>query len=327
MGRDRTVDLIIAGQGAAGYAAALYAARYGLSVAVCGQTFGGETATGGIIENYPSWPQIDGFDLMVNFKEQATTSKAEILESDLTSVERGDDCFRSVLADGTIVRSGAVLLAVGRVRRTLGLAHEQQWTGRGISYCSTCDAPLYRGKVVAVVGGGNAAVDGAVLCAHYAVRVYLLYRGKELKRPDAVALERLRQQANIQVLLGTAVVELIGRDESGLEGIRVSQPMGYRRRLRVDGLFVEIGADPRTEIPKQLGVDLNSVTNEVHVDRMMRTNVAGVFAAGDLTDGSGGLKQTITAAAQGAIAAFSAYHYLSTAGHRSSLPEHRTEHS
>jgi thioredoxin reductase (NADPH) len=310
--RGRTVDLMIAGQGAAGYAAALYAARYGLSVAVCGQDFGGETATGGVIENYPGWPQIDGFDLMLKFKEQAASNNVEILESDVTSIERGDDCFTSSLADGTLVRSSALLLALGRDRRTLGLAHEEEWTGRGVSYCSTCDAPLYRGKVVAVVGGGNAAVDGAILCAHYAVQVYLVYRGEELVRPDAVALEQLRQLANIQVMLQTEVVELIGRDEFGLEGIRVSRPLGGSDRLRVDGLFVEIGADPRTEIPTQLGVDLNGITNEVHVDRMMHTNVEGVFAAGDLTDGSGPLKQTITAAAQGAIAAFSAYHHVST---------------
>ena len=310
MERDRTVDLMIAGQGAAGYAAALYAARYGLTLIVCGDTFGGETATGGMIENYPGWPGIDGFDLMVKFKEQVAANSVEILESDLASVERSDDCFRSSLTDGTQVRSRAVLLALGRDRRTLGLAHEREWIGRGISYCSTCDAPLYRGKVVAVVGGGNAAVDGAILSAQHAVRVYLLYRGERLERPDAVLLEQLRRQANVEVLLKTEVVELIGRDESGLEAIRISRPLKGNDRLPVDGLFIEIGADPRAEIPTQLGVELNGTTKEVHVDRMMHTNIEGVFAAGDLTDGSGPLKQTITAAAQGAIAAFSAYHYL-----------------
>lgn len=314
MERERTVDLLIAGQGAAGYAAALYAARYGLKLIVCGDAFGGETATGGMIENYPGWPGIDGFDLMVKFKEQVTTNNVEILESDLASVVRVDDGFRSSLTDGTLVRSKAVLLALGRDRRRLGLAHEREWIGRGISYCSTCDAPLYRGKVVAVVGGGNAAVDGAILSAQHAARVYLLYRGEELRRPDAVLLEQLRRQANIQVLLKTEVVELIGRDESGLEAIRISRPLGDNDRLPVDGVFIEIGADPRTEIPTQLNIELNGTTREVHVDRMMRTNVEGVFAAGDLTDGSGPLKQTITAAAQGATAAFSAYHYMMSGG-------------
>jgi len=301
---------MIAGQGAAGYAAALYAARYGLTLIVCGDAFGGETATGGRIENYPGWPGIDGFDLMVKFKEQVATHNVAILESDLASVASGDDGFRSRLADGTRIRSTAVLLALGRDRRRLGLAHEREWIGRGVSYCSTCDAPLYRDKVVAVVGGGNAAVDGAILSAQHAAHVYLLYRGEELRRPDAVLLERLRQQANIRVLLKTEVVELIGREASGLEAIRISRPHGDTDRLPVDGLFIEIGADPRTEIPTALGVALNKATTEVHVDRMMCTNVEGVFAAGDLTDGSGPLKQTITAAAQGAIAAFSAYHYI-----------------
>jgi thioredoxin reductase (NADPH) len=306
----RLIDLLIAGQGAAGYAAALYAFRYGLSLVVCGEQFGGETATGGLIENYPGWPGIDGFELMAKFKEQVTTDEIEILDSNVTSVERARDAFESTLADGTVLRSRAIVLAMGRHRRTLGLDHEQEWTGRGISYCSTCDAPLYRDKVVAVVGGGNSAVDGALLSARHAARVLLLHRGEELRRPDAILLERLRRQSKIQVHLKTEVTELIGRADSGLEAIRISRPLDGSDVVSVSGLFIEIGADPRNEIPKQLGVDLNRTTGEVQVDRMMCTNIDGVFAAGDLTDGSGPLKQTVTAAAQGAIAAFSAYGYI-----------------
>jgi thioredoxin reductase len=280
---------------------------------MCGESFGGETATGGMIENYPGWPGIDGFELMAKFKEQIASDNVEILESNLASVASDDDHFASRLVDGTVVGSRAIVLALGRDRRTLGLAHEQEWIGRGISYCSTCDAPLYRDKVVAVVGGGNAAVDGALLIARHAARVSLLYRGAELRRPDAVLLERLGQQTKIQVLLETEVVELIGSDQSGLEAVRISRPLNGDNRLAVDGLFIEIGAEPRDEIPTQLGVELNGTTGEVHVDRMMHTNVPGVFAAGDLTDGSGPLKQTVTAAGQGAVAAFSAYHYLLSA--------------
>ena len=312
---DHTVDVLIAGQGAAGYTAGLYAARYGLATVICGDTFGGETATGGDIQNYPGWPSIDGFDLMLKFREQVSAYDVPLLDADLADIERASDCFISTLADGTTVQSAAVILAIGRERRRLGLANEAAWVGRGVSYCTTCDAPLYRGKSVAVVGGGDSAVEGALLAAQHADEVRLIYRGSEFVRPAAVLLERLGAEPRVEVLLNTEVVELVG-EESGLRAIRVSGADGDQRVIDIDGLFVEIGADPRTAIAETLGVELNPATREVHVDRMMRTDVEGIFAAGDLTDGSGPLKQTVTAAAQGAVAALSAYQYVSEEGRR-----------
>ena len=312
MDGQRKVDVLIAGQGAGAFAAGLYSARYQMNTVIAGETFGGETAIGGVIENYPGAPDIDGFDLMLKMQEQVQKYDVPIMSAKVEHIRRVDGCFEVDLSDGTIIHAASVVLAVGRERRKLGLAHEDDWTGRGVSYCSTCDAPLYRGKNAAIVGGGNAAVEGAILTARYATDVYLIYRRERFTRPDPVLLRLLNEAENVHVLFETVVTELIGSDESGLEAIRLSRPYEGSDVLRVDGVFVEAGADPRLDLPHELGLDINPQTNEVHVDKMMRTGVDGVYAAGDLTDGSGPLKQTVTAAAQGAIAALSAYHHVSS---------------
>ena len=297
-------DVVIAGQGAAAFSAALYAARYQLRTVVVGEVFGGETATGGMIENYPGFPEIDGFDLMMKFREQAEKYDVPIVDDKVVSIEGDAHCYTATTLSGEQYLAPTVILAVGRERRKLGLEHEEEWTGRGVSFCSTCDAPLHRGNTVAVVGGGSAATEGAVLLASYAEQVYLVYRRTEFTRPEPVIMRRLEEAANVVPVLGANVIELKGDD--GLTGVVLDREHGGSRELHVDGLFIEIGADPRVDLANQLGVDLNEV-NEVKVDRHMKTNVHGIFAAGDLTDASGDLKQTVTAAAQGAIAATSAY--------------------
>ena len=311
MNDQRKVDVVIAGQGAGAFAAGLYSARYQMSTVIVGETFGGETAIGGVIENYPGAPDIDGFDLMLKMQEQVQKHGVPVVNAKVEHIRRVDDCFEADLSDGPAAHAASVILAVGRERRKLGLPNEQAWTGRGVSYCSTCDGPLYRGKVAAIVGGGDSAVEGAILTAKYATDVYLIYRRERFTRPEPVLLRLLGQAENVHVLFETRVTELIGSDEKGLEAIRLSRPHNGSDALTVDGIFIEAGADPRLDLPRELGLDINPQTNEVHVDRMMRTGVEGVFAAGDLTDGSGPLKQTITAAAQGAVAALSAYQYVS----------------
>ncbi len=310
MSEVREADLLIAGQGAAAFAAALYAARYQMDVVIAAEQFGGETAIGGMIENYPGTGDIDGFELMMKFKEQVDKLEVPTLNSNVVGAKKEGDRFRVELEDGTVVSALSVILAVGRERRKLNLPHEEEWTGNGVSYCSTCDAPLYRNKqAAAVVGGGNAAVEGAILLAKYAETVYLVYRGAKLFRPEPILLKVLEKTNNVKVLLETEVAELLGSDETGLTGIKLTKPYEGQDELTLDGLFIEAGADPRLEIPNQLGLELNPDTNEVHVDRMQKTNVPGVYAAGDLTDGTD-LKQTITAASQGAISALSAYTHV-----------------
>ena len=315
-------DVLIAGQGAAGFAAALYSARYQMRTIVLGDTFGGETATGGNIENYPGFPEIDGFELMMKFREQVEGYDVPVVAENVASVEYDGHLFRSTTSEGNAFTSTAVVLSVGRERRKLGLEHEEEWTGRGVSFCSTCDAPLHRGNVVAAVGGGNAAVEGAILLGKYARQVYIIYRRDSFARPEPVTLRLLAEADNVRPLFNTSVVELKGTD--GLDGVVLDRPVDGATELALDGLFIEIGADPRVELPNQLGLELNAV-NEVTVDKTMRTNVPGVLAAGDLTNASGDLKQTITAAAQGAIAATSAYAYVSE--HASACKTHAAGYS
>ena len=310
MSEVKQVDVLIGGQGAAAFAAGLYSSRYQVDTLIAGEQFGGETAIGGTIENYPGQPDIDGFDLMMKFKEQVDKLETPTAYSNLKTISKNGDVFRVVLDDDTEIDAISVILAVGRERRKLSLPKEEEWTGNGVSYCSTCDAPLYRNKAAAaVVGGGNAAVEGALLLSKYAATVYLVYRRDELTRPEPILLKVLEQTDNIKVLYSTEVVELLGSDEAGLTGIRLSKPWEGKDELTIDGLFVEAGADPRLEIPNQLGLEINPDTGEVHVDRSLKTSVEGIYAAGDLTDGTD-LKQTITAAAQGAVAALSAYQHV-----------------
>ena len=297
-------DAVIVGQGAAAYAAALYAARYQMRTIVIGEMFGGETATGGLIENYPGYPEIDGYDLMLKFREQAEKYEVPVVEDKVESIDRTAHCFEARTSSGETYRGTTVILAVGRERRKLGLQHEDEWTGRGVSFCSTCDAPLHRGNVVAVVGGGDAAVKGAVLLSKYAERVYIVYRGAAFTRPEAANLRLLEGSANVERLFNTNVIRLKGDDS--LSGIVLDQEVNGSAELTVNGLFIEIGADPRTELARQLEIQLND-RDEIIVDKAMRTNVHGVFAAGDVTDAGGELKQTLTAAAQGALAATAAY--------------------
>lgn len=304
-------DVLIVGQGAAAYAAALYAARYQLKSILFGASFGGETATGGLIENYPGHAAIDGFDLMTKFREQVEKYQVPIVGEDIASLARSEDCFVATTGEGDTYQGASAILAVGRERRKLGLKHEDEWTGRGVSYCSTCDAPLHRGRVVAVVGGGDAAVKGAVLLSRYAEKVYIIYRKERFTRPEPENLRQVEERPNIEPLFNANVIELKGTD--GLAAIVLDRARNGSRELELSGLFIEIGADPRAELANQLGVELNEL-EEIKVDRFGRTNVAGVFAAGDVTDASGALKQTIVAAAQGALAATAAYEYVSVHG-------------
>ena len=304
----KNYDVLIAGQGAAAFAAGLYTARYQMKSIIVGETFGGETATGGLIENYPGYPEIDGFDLMMKFREQVASYDVPILDDKVSAVKKDSNDFQIETESGEKYIASSVILGIGRERRKLGLQNEDEWTGKGVSFCSTCDAPLHRENIVAIVGGGNAAIEGAVLLSKYASTVYLIYRRNKFTRPEPVNLKLLNDSKNIIQLLDTNVTSLLGDD--GLNEISIDKPYNNSTNLNVDGLFIEIGADPRVEIPIQLGIKLNE-KNEVIVNNEMETNVAGILAAGDLTDASGDLKQTITAAAQGAIAAKSAYTYVS----------------
>ena len=296
-------DLAIIGSGAAGLGAALYAGRYRMKVLVVGKEFGGETAKAGMIENYPGVPAVDGYELMGVMKKQAAALGVEFINAEATGATRQEHCFE-VAANKTTYQAHRIIFATGAERRRLGIPNETELTGRGVHYCVTCDGPVYGGKTIAMVGGGDASVKGAVLAAEYAAKLFLIVRGKEVSA-EPINLEKMKSLGSkIEVIPETEVKEIIG--EKMLEKVRLSRPYNGSEELVIDGLFVEVGAIPNIELAKMLGVELDE-RGYVKVDNMMQTNIDGVFAAGDAVNHFGAFKQDITAAAMGAVAATSAY--------------------
>lgn len=308
-------DLIIIGSGVAGLAAAVYGRRYKLETLVIEGKFGGETATAGTIENYPGIKSIDGYELMKAMREQARDlgtvfqkGKADRIQP---PAKEGEPFL--VSAGQEQFQGATVILAIGAERRHLGLPREEELTNKGVHYCWTCDGPLYGGKRVAMVGGGDSSVKGVNFLAEYAEKIYLIVRGKEI-HAEPINLERMKKlRDKVEVLLEHEVKELVGAKK--LEKLILSSP-GHKEGeelddLVVDGLFVEIGFDPDRTFAEQLGLQVNE-KGYTKVDNMMKTNVPGVFAAGDATDHFGSFKQDITASAMGAVAATSAYEYHQT---------------
>ncbi|HEY4510176.1 MAG TPA: FAD-dependent oxidoreductase [Candidatus Paceibacterota bacterium] len=300
-------DLVIIGSGAAGLAAALYAGRYKMTTLVIAGEFGGETSTAGSIENYPGVKAIDGYDLMKIMKEQAQAVGAEIKDGKVVKIERMNGGCKVTTEEGDVYETRAVILATGSRRRHLNLPNEKELTGRGVHYCWTCDGPLYGGKTVAMVGGGDSSVKGVNFLAEYAKKIYLIVRGNAV-HAEPVNEERMKNLGDkVEVLLEHEVKEIVG--EKMLEKLVLSSPKHELDELVLDGLFIEVGFDPDRTFAEQLGLELDE-KGYMKVDNMMRTNTPGVFAAGDATTHFGGFKQDITAAAMGAVAATAAYEYL-----------------
>lgn len=296
-------DVIIIGSGAAGFGAAIYSGRYRMKSLVIGKEFGGETAKAGVIENYPGFQSIDGFDLMDTMKQHAKHVGAEMLDGEVTGITRQAHCFETRVGDDNY-QAHAIIFAIGAERRRLGLPNEKELTGRGIHYCVTCDGPVYTGKTIAMVGGGDASVKGAVFAAEYVSRLILLIRGKEVIA-EPINLERMKKLSDkIEVVSEIEVKEIIGKDK--LEKLILSRLYNDSLELAVDGLFVEIGAVPNVALAKSLGVTLDE-RGYIKVDNMMKTNIDGVFACGDVVNHFGSFKQDITAVAMGSVAATSAY--------------------
>ena len=298
-------DVVIVGGGPAGYTAALYAARAGLSVMVLEKfSAGGQMTETPMIENYPAFSEgIDGFSLGERMKNGAERFGAETAQTEVLSLELTGDPKRIVTDSGELY-ARSVILATGAVHRHLGLAHEEELIGRGVGYCAACDGMLYRGKTVAVVGGGNSAVSDALLLSKLCKKVYLIHR-RDTLRATKVYHEPLMRAENVEVLWNSRVSELLF--EKKLTGVRVENLVsGEESELSLDGLFVSIGRSPATELVRGQ-VELDEA-GYVKADESTKTNLAGVFAAGDVR--AKALRQIVTAAADGAVAAHFAEEYL-----------------
>ncbi|MBI2645109.1 FAD-dependent oxidoreductase [Candidatus Uhrbacteria bacterium] len=305
-------DLIVVGSGAAGLSAGIYAGRYRLKTAVFGDEFGGLNTNAGNIQNYPGYVEIDGLELVMRMKEQALIAGAEVIDQRIMHITKADDgCFFVQTEKGDEHHATAIILATGSAHRHLGLPHEKEWTSKGIHYCTVCDAPLYGDKTIAIVGGGDGAIKGASLAAEYAKKMYILVRGPKL-RAEPINIDALMKFGEkVQILYETQVTALLGTDR--LEGITLSRAYQGVLELSLDGLFIEIGQSPRVELAQALGVSLDA-TAYINTDATMKTNIEGVFVAGDVSNLFGTFRQDITVAAMGAVAATSAYQYIKKHG-------------
>jgi len=301
-------DIIIVGSGPAGYTAAIYAARAGLApLVVAGSvTAGGALMNTTEVENFPGFPEgVNGPDLMENLQAQAEKFGAEVLWDDATELRLADPVKTVVLADGTALRARAVILSTGSAYRELGLPDEKRLSGRGVSWCATCDGFFFREQAVAVVGGGDSAMEEATFLTRFASKVYVIHRREEL-RASKIMADRAAADPKIEFVWNSEVVGIEGAEK--LSGITLRSTVdGTERPLDVTGLFVAIGHVPRSEL--LVGqVDLDDEGYALVEGRSQRTNLAGVFACGDLVDHT--YRQAITAAGTGCAAALDAQHYL-----------------
>jgi thioredoxin reductase (NADPH) len=291
-------DLIIIGGGPAGLMAAVYAARYKLKTLVVSKTMGGTAATAHKICNHPSHVEIKGFELMQKYTKQVEELKVPIIYDEVTNLEIGKNNEFKVSVSEDEFKAKKVIFAIGTERTKLNIPGENKLLGRGVSYCATCDAALFKNKTVAVVGGSNAALTAALLLAEYCHKVYLIYRGEKFIRPEPAWVELVENEKKIEILFKEEVVEIKG--EKSVEEIKLKSG----KMLKLNGVFVETGSIAKTDLISNLNVKLDE-RGYVTTDKEGKTDIHGLFAAGDITNNT--LKQIVTAAAEGAIAAHSAY--------------------
>ena len=301
----KTYDVIIVGGGPAGYGAALYCARAGLSTLVLEKLFvGGQMAQTTQIDNYPGIPEgIDGVTLAMKMQEGAEKFGAQTVYDEVTALELQTSPKR-LHTPGGVYEARAVILAIGADHRHLGLKNEEALIGRGVAYCAACDGMMYRGKTVAVVGGGNSAVADASLLSKLAKKVYLIHRRDSL-RASRVYHEALEKTENLELVMNSAVRELVHGDR--LTAVTVEDVnTGALRTIELDGLFISIGREPQTALLRgQVELDDRGY---ILADETTATSLPGVFAAGDVR--SKQVRQIVTATADGATAAFMAEEYL-----------------
>lgn len=304
-------DVLIIGLGCAGYTAAVYAARYKLNTFIVGAEQGGLGNTAAHVGNWPGEINITGPDLMEKFHKHATSFEQVTNKiARVVKIEKGAGIFCLHLDDGSKVEGKTLIFAMGSSKRHLGVMGEEEFSGKGVTYCATCDAFFYRNKTVAVIGGGDSAVEGAAIAAQVASKVYLIHR-RDTFRAEPYWIDEVKSKPNVTFVLETNVTQIKG--DQKVTSIVLDKPFEGQQELAVDGVFIEIGADPVTELAKSLGCELDA-KGYLQVDNAQRTTVPGVFAAGDITSGSNHFAQFTTAAGEGSVAANSVFNYLQ-AGH------------
>jgi len=300
-------DVSIIGLGCGAYTAAVYTARYKLAILIVGEVEGGMGMTAAEVGNWPGEIDIPGPELMEKYKKHAmsfeeVTHKVARVES----IETIDGGFRLNYQNGESDETKTIIFATGSNKRHLGIPGEEELSGKGVTYCATCDAFFFKGKDVAVLGGGDSAVEGAAIAAQVANKVYLVHRRNEF-RAEPYWVDRVKEKDNVVFVLERNAVEVLGEDK--VTGLKLDKEFEGSDTINVDGVFIEIGSNPATALPIAMGCEVDE-KGHLKVDVAMRTNIPGVFGAGDVTNASNYFAQFVTAAGEGSVAANGAFAYL-----------------
>lgn len=296
------LDLLIIGSGMTGMAAAIYAGRFDMKTLIVGELPGGTITLTHLVENYPGYKRLSGLELANHLKDHVDDVGVPTEQGTIMSLKRESEhhYFVAQSSNGKTYRAKTVLLATGTEHRKLGVPGEEELANKGVSYCATCDGPLFRNKNMVIVGGSDSAVKESLLLAKYGTKVTIVYRGENV-RAEPINKRRMEATPNIEVLTKTNIVEILGTDR--VEKVKFDTG----GELECQAVFIEIGRLPRVEIAKELGVKLNE-RGEVIINKASETNVPGFFSAGDCTDTD--WKQAIVGVAEGCMAAYSAYQYV-----------------
>lgn len=299
-------DFIIIGGGPGGLSAAIYASRFKLKTVVLVKAPGGSVMLTHMIENYPGAGRISSAEFVKQWIAHVELMGVPMVDTTVTGVSKKDNLF-AVETEGKTYLGRSILIATGTEHRKLGVPGEEEFANKGVSYCAVCDGPLFKDKIIGVVGGSDSAAKESIFLARHAKKVYIIYR-KEKLRAEPATVEEVAADKKIEIIPNTVVTEIKGGKVGFLESVVLEDVNTKKRReFPLEGLFIEIGGIPGSDIARELGVKLNE-EKEIIVDSGARTNMPGIFAAGDVTNSE--YKQIITAAAQGAAAAYSAYQLL-----------------
>lgn len=301
-----TYDFIIIGGGPGGYSSAIYAARFNMKTLILTKVRGGLVTTTHLLENWPGEKSIAGYDLMMKIEGHVKNLDVDIKDTTVKEVKK-EDVF-TIKTSKDEFKAKSILLATGTEHRKLPAKGAKELEGKGVSYCATCDGMFYKDKVIAMVGGGDSAVKEGLLLSDIASKVFIIARGDKLiaEPINLTKMDEKVKEGKVVVLYNTEVSEILG--DRSVEKIILTKEYDGSKELKLSGVFGAIGQIPQTDIAKQLGVELNE-KGEIKINRHSETNVPGVLAAGDVTDG--GFKQAITASAEGVKASHAAYNYIS----------------
>ncbi len=288
-------DTIIIGGGVSGLSAGMYTGRFQMKTLIIAKEIGGAIILTDKVENYPGFKKISGEDLVEKLREHAEEYDVEIIENEVISIEKKNNFI--VKTKNEEYSAKTIIYAAGTKWRKLNVPGEEEYSSKGVHYCALCDGALYKDKKVGVVGGSDSAAKEALLLTRWVKKVFIIYRGEEI-HPEPINHKRVMNNDKIEVINNTNVKEIKG------DKMMTHVILDNSKKLELDGLFIEIGHIPLTDLAKNIGVELND-KNEIIIDKMSKTNIDGFYASGDVTNTE--FKQAITGVSEGVKAAFSAY--------------------